>query len=51
MKSSAEGIWIFAEQNSGVIADASLEVLSKAREFADELGEQANADLFGDDNP
>ncbi|MCK4785805.1 MAG: electron transfer flavoprotein subunit alpha/FixB family protein [Desulfobacteraceae bacterium] len=50
MKSSAEGIWIFVEQNSGEIADVSLEVLSKGRELADELGEQTDAAIFGDEN-
>jgi electron transfer flavoprotein alpha subunit len=50
LRSSAEGIWICAELGSGEVADVSLEALSKGRELADELGEQINIALFGNEN-
>lgn len=50
MHSSTEGIWIFVEQNNGETEGVSLEVLSKGRDLAEDLGEQANVALFGDEN-
>ena len=50
MGSLDRGIWIFVEQNSEERADAYLEILSKARDLADELGEQANIAFFGNEN-
>jgi len=50
LNSSAEGIWILIEQSNKEIADVSLEVLSKGRQLADELEEQADVALFGDEN-
>ncbi|MEE8391701.1 MAG: electron transfer flavoprotein subunit alpha/FixB family protein [Anaerolineae bacterium] len=42
-------IWVFVEQEGGEIATVSLELLSKARELADELDGCVCALLFGDD--
>ena len=43
------GIWVFAEQASGVLSAASLELLAKARELKQALGntEEVTAVLFG----
>jgi electron transfer flavoprotein alpha subunit len=41
------GIWVFAEQRHGQIAPVSLELLGKARELADDSGQQLTAILFG----
>jgi electron transfer flavoprotein alpha subunit len=40
-------VWVFVEQEEGEIATVSLELLSKARELADELGGRVCALLFG----
>lgn len=40
-------VWVFAEQQDGVLADVSLELCGKARELADQLGVQAGAVLPG----
>jgi len=50
LHSSTERIWIFVEQNNGETEDVSLEALSKGRDLADGLGEQANVALFGNEN-
>ncbi len=41
-------VWVFIEQEGGVIADVSLELVCKARELADRLGTQVGALLLGD---
>ncbi len=41
-------VWVFAEAEQGQLADVSLELLSKARELADELGVPVGAVLPGD---
>ncbi|MDO4628109.1 MAG: electron transfer flavoprotein subunit alpha/FixB family protein [Planctomycetia bacterium] len=40
-------VWVFAEQQDGVLADVSLELCGKARELADRLGVKAGAVLPG----
>lgn len=40
-------VWVFIEQRACQIADVSLELLSKGRELADELGSQTRALLLG----
>jgi len=40
-------VWVFAEQEDGVLSDVSLELCGKARELADRLGVQAGAVLPG----
>ncbi len=41
-------VWIFAEQEAGTLSDVPLELLSKARELADQLGVSVGAMLLGD---
>lgn len=41
-------VWVFIEQEGGVIADVSLELLCKGRELAAELGVKTEAILLGD---
>ncbi|MPM19404.1 Caffeyl-CoA reductase-Etf complex subunit CarE [bioreactor metagenome] len=41
-------VWVFIEQEAGKIADVSLELVSKARDLADQLGVKAEAVLLGD---
>ena len=41
------GVFVFAEQDGGQIADVSLELLSKGRELADALGQHLAAVLCG----
>lgn len=48
MANQIGNVWIFIEQEDGKIADVSLELLSKGRELADELGVKAEAVLIGD---
>ena len=43
-------VWVFIEHESGKIADVSLELVSKARELADQLGLKVEALLLGDEN-
>ena len=43
------GVWVFAEQTDGVLANVVLELLGKARELAEELGETVSAVLVGQD--
>ena len=40
-------VWVFAEQQEGVLQDVSLELCGKARELADRLGVKAGAVLPG----
>ena len=40
-------VWVFAEQEDGVLNDVSLELCGKARQLADELGVQVGAVLPG----
>jgi len=42
-----EGVWVFAEQEDGKPADVSLELLSCARDLAEELGTTVSALLLG----
>jgi electron transfer flavoprotein alpha subunit len=42
-------VWIFAEQSKGQLQDTPLELLSKGRELADQLGVKLAAVLLGDD--
>ena len=48
--SQARAIWVFAEQCKEEIVDVSLEVLSKGREFADELSGEVNVVVIGENN-
>lgn len=41
------GVFVFAEQDGGTIADVSLELLSKGRELADAIGQHLAAVLCG----
>lgn len=43
-----KGIWVFAEQQDGKLAKISLELLGKARDLADKLGEKVACILLGD---
>ena len=43
-------VWVFIEHEAGKIADVSLELVSKARELADQLGLKVEALLLGDEN-
>ena len=38
MTDKNRNVWVFVEQEEGVIADVALELLSKGRELADILG-------------
>ena len=46
--SAHKGVWVFAEQKKGIIQPVVFELLGKARELADALGEQVTAVLLGD---
>jgi electron transfer flavoprotein alpha subunit len=46
--SSHKDLWVFAEQVNGQLLDVSLEVVGKARQLAEQLGEQVVAVLAGD---
>ncbi len=46
-KSASKNVYVFVEQREGVIQSVALELLGKARELADELGEQVCAILLG----
>jgi electron transfer flavoprotein alpha subunit len=48
MSDKIGNVWIFIEQEGGVIADVSLELVSKGRELAQELGVKTEAILLGD---
>jgi len=41
-------VWVFAEQHGGVLEEAPLELMSKGRRLADELGVKLAAALLGD---
>ncbi|BAE86519.1 electron transfer flavoprotein subunit alpha/FixB family protein [Desulfitobacterium hafniense] len=43
----AKGIWVYIEQSNMKIRKASLEIMSKAREVADQAGEEVVAVLIG----
>lgn len=45
-----KGIWIFAQQNDGIIDPVSFELLGKARELAKTLNERVCAILLGHNN-
>jgi len=47
-KSQYRGVWVFAEQKEGRIADVTLELLCEGRRLADKLGEPLCAMLLGD---
>ena len=48
MENTAIGnVWVFIEQEGGKIADVSLELVSKGRELADQLGVKVEALLLG----
>jgi electron transfer flavoprotein alpha subunit len=47
MSDSMGNVWVFIEQDGGVIADVSLELVGKARQLADLLGVQVEAVLAG----
>ncbi len=40
-------VWVYIEQRGGVIKEASLQILGKARELADKLGEELAGVLIG----
>jgi electron transfer flavoprotein alpha subunit len=42
-------VWVYAEQEEGNLAEAGLELLSKGRQLADELGTRLGAMLLGAD--
>lgn len=48
MSDKIGNVWIFIEQEGGVIADVSLELVSKGRELAQTLGVKTEAILLGD---
>lgn len=43
-----KGVWVFAEQQDGKLAKISLELLGKARDLADKLGEKVACIVLGD---
>ncbi|MFW3147301.1 MAG: FAD-binding protein [Thermoplasmatota archaeon] len=45
--SSYKGVWVYCETRSDRLMHSALELLSKARELADELGEDVGAMVFG----
>lgn len=47
-KSLYNGIWVFAEQKDGKLANVALELLGQGRKLADKLGEPLVAILLGD---
>ncbi len=46
-KGEGRGVWVFAEQRDGKIADVSFELLGAGRRLADKLGTELSAVLFG----
>jgi electron transfer flavoprotein alpha subunit len=46
-KMQYKGVWVFAEQRTGVLQKVSLELLGKGREIADKLGVELTAVLVG----
>ena len=47
-KEDYKGIWVFAEQQNGVLNPAVLEILAKALELKEHTGEELTAVLLGD---
>jgi len=47
-KNEYRGVWVFAEQNDGVIADVTFELLSEGKRLANQLGEPLWSVLLGD---
>jgi electron transfer flavoprotein alpha subunit len=45
--SDSQGVWVFAEQREGRLTRVSLELLGKAQELAEELGQEVSAVLLG----
>jgi len=45
--SDTRNVWVFAEQDGGVLAEVGLELLGKGRELADRLGSELHAVLMG----
>ncbi|MGE5598257.1 MAG: FAD-binding protein [Bacteroidota bacterium] len=46
-KSAYRGVWVFAEQRRGRLAEVALELLGEGRRLADELGQPLSAILCG----
>lgn len=46
--SDHQGVWVFAEQRAGVLNRVSVELISKARDLAQERGQTVTAVLIGD---
>lgn len=46
-KGHGRGVWVFAEQRRGIIANVSFELLGAGRRLADMLGTELSAVLFG----
>ncbi|GAB4388472.1 MAG: electron transfer flavoprotein subunit alpha [Thermodesulfovibrionales bacterium] len=46
-KDAYRGVWVFAEQRGGVVAQVAFELLGAGRRLADELGVELSAVLFG----
>jgi electron transfer flavoprotein alpha subunit len=46
-QSNSRDVWVFVEQEDGVIADVSLELLAKGQQLARSLGSQACGLLYG----
>ncbi|MCQ2352562.1 MAG: electron transfer flavoprotein subunit alpha/FixB family protein [Victivallaceae bacterium] len=49
MSQTKGNVWVFVEQEAGVVANVSLELISKARELADRLQVKVEALLLGND--
>lgn len=45
--SAYKGVWVFAEQKEGVVANVVLELLGEGKKLADQLGEKLSAVLLG----
>ncbi len=48
-KNEANGIWVFAEQRNGVLDKTPLELIAKALELKETIGEEVTAVLMGQD--
>jgi len=46
--SEHQGVWVFAEQRAGILNRVSVELVSKARDLAQERGQTVSAVLIGD---
>ena len=46
-KEQYKGIQVFAEQREGVVQNVAFELIGKARELADSIGEKVTAVLLG----